>query len=247
MAQGTYYFDQTVRGLFFVNGLYLSAGPFNLSANVPIVYQNSPYVPYSGIGALPTGGSESPIVGSQPGRRPGSDPIILPESETVDYKRLGLADPFFRMGIRLWKESRYVPSVEISVQAKVPVATFESGFGTGKWDYAAGVSVGKRLGRVVLLADIGYWILGDLPELDLKDPWSYIASLGIPLAGGKTALMLSYFGFSRIISGVEPPRSLGLGLSFKVGPKSSLLLNGSIGLSEFSSDFSASLGWSIGL
>jgi len=247
MAQGTYYFDQTVRGLFFVNGFYLNTGAFNLSASVPVVYQNSPYVSYSGIGVLPTGGSQSPVVGSLPGRRPGSNPIVLPEPETVDYNRFGLADPFFRMGFRLWKESRFAPSVEISAHAKVPVATFESGFGTGQWDYGAGVSLSKRLGGVFLLADIGYWVLGDLPELELNDPWSYIASLGIPLSGGKAALTFSYSGFTKIISGVEPPSSLGLGISFRVGRRSSLLVNGSLGLSESSADFSASLGWSIGL
>ncbi len=241
LAQGAYYFDQTMRGVFFMNGFVVNTGAFTLSASIPLVYQSSPYVSYSGIGILPSGGTESSLVGQRQGR----DPVVLPEP--VEYRQFGVADPLLTLGIRLWEEGRVLPSVQIVAQAKVPVATLESGFGTGAWDYGAGVSLSKKLGPVFLFVDAGYWVLGDLPELQLEDPWSYVVSLGVPLSGGKAALMFSYSGFTEIIGGVDPPSSLGMGLSFRVGRGSSLLLNGSLGLSESSPDFSASLGWSIGL
>jgi hypothetical protein len=246
LAQGSYFFDQTTRGIYFFNGFSFNSETFTLTANIPLIYQSTPYVSYSGIGILPSGGSESSLVDSHSGRRPGGSPITFPQPETLEYSRFGMGDPLARLGIRLWKEGRVLPSVELTGQVKLPLAGVESGFGTGTWDYGAGLSVTKRLGRVFLFADVSYWALGDLPDLEIIDPWSFALSLGLPLAKGKAALLFSYFGLTRIIEGVEPPSAAGLGLSFKVGPKSSLMLNGSVGLSESSPDFTASFGWSLG-
>lgn len=246
LAQGKYFFDQTSRGLYFFSGFAFTSDIFTLTATIPLIYQSSPYVSYSGVGVLPSGGSESSVVGSQSGRRPGGDPVVLPEAETLEYSQFGVGDPLLRLGVRLWKEGRYLPSVELSGQAKFPLANVETGFGTGTWDYGAGLSLSKKLGGAILFADVSYWILGDLPELEILDPWSYALSLGIPLSRGKAALLFSYFGLTRIIEGVEPPSAAGAGLSFKVGSKSSLMINGSFGLSEASPDFSVSFGWSLG-
>ncbi len=241
LAQGTYFFDQTMRGVLFINGFSVSTGGFTLTASIPLVYQNSPYVSYSGIGILPSGGTEGSLVG----QRQGKEPVVLPEP--VDYRQFGLGDPLVHMGIRLWEEGRYLPSLQLTGQAKIPLARLESGFGTGEWDFGAGLSLSKRIGSVFLFADVGYWILGDLPDLELRDPWVYILSLGLPISGNKAALMFSYSGSTETISGVEPPSSLSVGVSFRIGPRSSLMLSGSLGLSESSPDFSASFGWSIGL
>lgn len=246
LAQGNYYFDQATRGMYFFNGFSFNSGAVTLTATVPLIYQSSPYVSYSGVGVLPSGGSESSVVGSQSGRRPGGNPVVLPETETLEFRQFGVGDPLARLGVRLWKEGPYLPSVELSGQAKFPLAGVETGFGTGTWDYGAGVSLTKRLGAAILFADVSYWILGDLPDLEILDPWSYALSLGLPLSRGKAALLFSYFGLTRIIEGVEPPSAVGAGLSFKVGPKSSLMINGSFGLSEASPDFSVSFGWSLG-
>lgn len=247
LAQGNYFFDQTTRSLCFFNGFSFTSEAFTLTATIPLIYQSSPYVSYSGVGMLPSGGSESSLVGSQSGRRPGSNPIIFPEPETIEYQQFGVGDPLVRVGIRLWKESRFLPSVELSGQAKLPLASVESGFGTGEWDYGAGLSLTRKLGGVFLFADVNYWMLGDLQDLEIKDPWSYALSAGLPFSRGKVSLLISYFGMTEIIEGIEPPSSLGLGLSFKVASKSSLMLNGVFGLSESSPDFSVSLGWSFGL
>ncbi len=246
MAQGKYFFDQTSRGLYFFNGFAFTSEVFTLTATIPLIYQSTPYVSYSGVGALPSGGPESSVVGSQSGRRPGGNPVILPEAETLQYSQFGVGDPLVRLGVRLWKESRFLPAVELSGQAKLPVADMEAGFGTGTWDYGAGLSLTKKLGGAILFADVSYWTLGDLPDLEIHDPWTYAFSLGLPLSRGKAALLFSYFGMTRIIEGVEPPSAAGAGLSFKVGPKSSLMINGSFGLSESSPDFTASFGWTLG-
>jgi len=240
LSQGRYFFDLTTRGVFLFNGFTYSSERFTLSASFPLIYQNTPYISYSGVGVLPSGGPESSAVN----QRQGKETVILPE--VVDARQYGVGDPVFHMGIRLVKESAAAPSLEFTIQAKAPVASLESGFGTGEWDYGVGVALSKRLGGVILFADVNYWTLGDLAELDIKSPWVYSVSAGLPFAAGKSALLVSYFGMTEIIEGVAPPSSMGLGLSFKVGPKTSLTLSGSFGLSEASPDFAASVGWSFG-
>ena len=62
MARGTYIFTQPTSGYFLFNGLTYSSGAFTLAATVPLIYQSTPYVSYTGIGVLPSGGSESSSV-----------------------------------------------------------------------------------------------------------------------------------------------------------------------------------------
>lgn len=240
-SRGNYFFDLTTQGVCFVNGLSLNAGGFTLSASIPLIYLNTPYVSYSGVGVLPSGGSASSSVS----QRQGKETVVLPEP--VDVRQYGVGDPLVRLGIRLTKGAASGLSVEVVAQAKAPVARLESGFGTGEWDYGAGLALSKRFGGLVLLADANYWKLGDLPELELRDPWVYSVSAGLPFAKGRSALLVSYFGMTRVIDGAAPPSSLGLGISVKAGAGSSLMINASIGLSESSPDLALSLGWAIGL
>ena len=233
-------FNQTTQGVFFINGFSISLEGFALSASVPLIYQNTPYISYRGVGLLPSGGMESAEVG----RRHGKEPVILPE--VVNHKKYGIGDPLLYMDVRLWKEGRILPSLQLVAQAKVPLAGLEGGFGTGEWDFSGGVSLTKKVGGVMIFADLNYWKLGDLPDLELKDTWAYAFSMGFPLSGGKYGLMVSYSGMTEIISEVDPPSSLGAGISVRVGSKSSLMINGVFGLSESTADFSLSLGWSIG-
>ena len=240
LAQGKYFFDQTTRGLYFFNGFSFTSEVFTLTATIPLIYQSTPYISYSGVGVLPSGGTEGDLVS----RRQRGEVVYLPVP--VQVQQFGVGDPLLHAGIRLWKEGPVMPSVTITGNAKVPLASLESGFGTGQWDYGAGLSVAKKLGGAFLFADAAYWKLGDLAELELQDPWTYSLALGFPLSGGKAALLISYLGMTEVIEATEPPSSVGLGLSFKAGPKSSLLLNGLLGLSESSPDFSVSFGWSLG-
>jgi Putative MetA-pathway of phenol degradation len=241
MARGTYIFTQPTSGYFFFNGLSFTSETFTLAATIPLIYQSSPYVSYTGVGVLPSGGSESSAVSQRQGR----EPVLVPE--IVEYNQYGVGDPVIAAGLTLVRESRSGPAIQISGQIKAPLASVEKGFGTGEWDYSAGLGLSKRLGSVFLFADVGYWILGDLPELELRNAWTYAFSIGHALAGGKLALMASYSGITEVIAGVAPASSLALGFSARVGGGSSLMLNAAFGLSEASPDLSLSVGWSIGL
>jgi hypothetical protein len=241
MARGTYIFTQPTSGYFFFNGLTFSSKTFTLAATIPLIYQTTPYVSYTGVGVLPSGGTESSSVNQRQGR----EPVLVPE--VVEYKQYGVGDPVIMAGLTLVKEGRAMPAVQLSGQIKAPLADVSQGFGTGEWDYSAGVGLSKKIGNVFLFADVSYWILGDLPELELQNAWAYAFSFGHAFSGGKYAFMASYSGITEVIAGVAPPSSLGLGFSVRVGTGSSLMLNAAFGLSEASPDLSLSLGWSIGL
>ena len=241
MARGTYIFTQPTSAYFFFNGLTFSSGAFTLAATIPVIYQSTPYVSYTGVGILPSGGSESTSVNQRQGR----EPVLVPE--VVQFSQYGIGDPVLSVGLTVVKESRSTPAVHLSGQIKAPVADVERGFGTGEWDYGGGLGLSKRLGNVFLFADVNYWVLGDLADLELRNALSYALSVGHAFAGGRLALMASYSGITEVITGVATPSSLGLGLSVKAGRASSLMLNTAFGLSEASPDLSLSLGWSIGL
>ena len=240
-ARGNYIFDQTTSSMFMFNGLSFSSEGLTLSANIPVIFQSTPYVSYSGVGILPSGGSEHTQVSGRKGK---DQEVILPEP--VDYEQFGIGDPMVSLGLRLLKESKLLPTVQLVVQAKLPLASIEKGFGTGEWDFSGGLSLSKALGKTFLFLDMYYWMLGDLPDLELKDTVSYSIALGQPLSGGKYALLVSYSGSTNIISEVTPPSFLGFGFSYRIGTRKSLMLNASVGLTESAPDFSVSLGWNIG-
>jgi hypothetical protein len=240
MTRGDYFFTQTTSGLFFFNGFSFVSRRFSLTASIPLIFQNTPYVSYTGIGVLPSGGTESSAVSQRQGR----EPVILPE--VVDVRQLGLGDPLFMAGLTVVEESPSLPAIQLSGLAKVPLADVEKGFGTGEWDWSAGLSVSKRFGRLFLFADLNYWIMGDLPDLELRNAWAFGISIGHSFGDGRLAVLASYAGCSEVVDGVEPPSSLGLGLSIKLGRLTSLMLQSAFGLSESTPDLSLSLGWSIG-
>ena len=240
-ARGNYIFDQTTSSMFMFNGLSFSSEGLNLSVSIPVIFQSTPYVSYSGVGIIPSGGSEHTQVSGRKGK---NQEVILPEP--VDYEQYGIGDPMVSLGVRLLKESKLFPTVQLVVQAKLPLASIEKGFGTGEWDYSGGLSLSKVLGKTFLFVDMYYWMLGDLPDLELKDTVSYSIALGQPLSGGKYALFVSYSGSTNIISEVAPPSFLGFGFSYRIDAKKSLMLNASLGLTESVPDFSVSLGWNIG-
>lgn len=240
-ATGNYIFDQNTNGYYFFNGLSFSAKRFSFSGSLPVIFQSTPYVSYSSVGMLPSGGSESSAVSGRQGR----GQVDLPEP--VDFEQFGLGDPLLHVELEVFKGGKSIPSVRLTAGIKVPLADIDKGFGTGEWDYGGGLSLSKAFGKTFVFVDLSYWIMGDLPELELKDTVSYGIALGQSLAGGKFALLASFSGYTRIIAEVEPPSVVGLGLSYRIDSKKSFMVNSTFGLTESTPDFSVSLGWRIGL
>lgn len=267
-ATGKYLFSESTDSFYLLNGLSLSDPDYNLSFSVPLISQNSPWISYSAIGVTPTGGKQNGEVNNKKGGgggkggngsgmmsitstgTSGGNAVVSEEialEDTVSYTKTGFGDPTISGGITLLPQETGQPGIKLNGSVKIPLADFENGYGTGEWDFGAGLSVSTRLSDWFLMADAMYWWLGDLPELDLKNPVSYSLGIGYPLVYQKVALMASYYGYTRIIAGVEPPRTAGLSMSYWFSGGHSLSLSGNVGLSDVSPDYSLSLGWSIKL
>lgn len=174
-----------------------------------------------------------------------SEAVTLPD--TASFDQVGFGDPSVRVSVDLTSPDRTDLTVTLSGEVKAPLADPTRGFGTGEWDGGGALSVGGRVGSTLLFGEVGYWILGDMPDLPLKNPVSYSVGLGHALADGRVGLLATLSGYSRILEGTEPPLDVGGGVSYRLAPGQSLSLGVSIGLSESSPDVSVAAGWRTGL
>jgi hypothetical protein len=97
----------------------------------------------------------------QPHRR-----VEVPASAVTGFEA-ALGDPTVSLTLAAWR--RGGSAVSLSATAKLPL-TDTTQFGTGEWDVGGTVSWSQLGGRALLGLDASYWHLGDLPELDLRDP-----------------------------------------------------------------------------
>lgn len=237
-ATGHYIFTERSTGLYLFNGIAVRRSPVRLSASIPVIFQNNPWITYTGSGLLPSGGTQHTEVDTR-GR------IRLPD--TTDYVDMGLGDMFLRGDLELLETKGPRPGLQISGSVKVPVADVDTGFGTGEWDYGIGVSTSAAMGGYLFMADAMYWFLGDIPGLVLEDALSYAISMGRPFSGGRTGLIVSFLGYTRTIEDVDPPMQISLGFTYLAGSGSSFNGNVSAGLTESAPDVGVSFGWQVPL
>lgn len=134
------------------------------------------------------------------------------------------------------------------ILAKLPLADPSSGIGTGAFDYGAGLSVAASIDRTFFFADVDHWVLGDMPELPLRDLTS--ASLGAGFAfgaQGRLSALASVSGATAIVDNVSAPLSAGASLGLAVRPERFITVGATIGLSESAPDWSLTLGWRVSL
>lgn len=245
-STGEYIFAQRTHSLYLVNGLTGSQGRLTLNASVPLILQSTPWVSYAGGGLVPSGGTQHGEVSGHMGRgRFDRDGVRL--ADTTSYEEIGLGDPLARLDLEVLRGSGSLPAIRVNVSAKAPIADLDRGFGTGEWDYSAGLSITRGFGTTFVFVDVAYWVLGDLPDLELQDPVAYSLAVGRALGAGRWGLLGSISGFTRILPDTDPPLHVGLGLSRILEARRSLSAGVSFGLTESSPDVSASFGWRIGL
>jgi len=171
------------------------------------------------------------------------EPISLPD--TAKYDQLGLGDPVAHADVKLLEEGLIGPSIKITGDVKIPVATESHGFGTGQWDYALGLSLAKSIQTSFIFLDASYWKLGDLPGLDFHDPVVYSIALGHAFSEGRYALLLSLAGATQMQDNVDPPMQVNGAFNFKLSDRASVFFNLGAGLTESAPDFAGGVGWHI--
>lgn len=275
-SSGDYYFTERTNSAYFMNGLSLDTGPLRLSADLPVIWQSTPWVSYARGGGVPTGGTQQGEVGDGLGRRGGERDGTGPGTgagrnagaaagvvaapgfarvrdgrialeDTTSYDEVGVGDPTFRVEADLTASGHGPWSVALGGEVKPPLADPDRGFGTGAWDGGIALSVARRLGTTFLFADVGYLVLGDMEEIELRDPLTYAAGVGYSLPSGRIGLLASLSGSTRILADTDPPLQAGAGVNVRLSPRRSLDTNVSFGLTESSPDVAVAVGWTVGL
>jgi hypothetical protein len=249
-ATGSYVFTQRTQTFWLSNGFSVRSGRLGISASVPIVLQDNDVVSSVGGVMSPTGGAGDGLTGQREGdaqlptapHHGGRGMMTSPEGMLGGYQ-LALGDPLVNTSLEVYRGTRTLRSVAAGAGAKAPIARRASGVGTGEWDYSLGASLTAGIGAQLLMADVSYWWLGDLPELELRDAVSYGLGVGAPLGGGRWAGLLSLSGSSRVIETLDAPASLSAGLLHL--PRTGPAFSGgfAIGLTDAAPSFGMYLGW----
>lgn len=258
-ASGTYTLSETTRSVLLFNGISYQKGRWTLSANIPLIYQDSPYVTYAAGTPVPSGrrlgetsGSSSGSTssgttsGSASGRGRGGT-VIVPDPNTLDFNETGLGDPVLRADFSAFERPAQGLRLGVYGAFKPSVADEDSGFGTGESDYGAGLTVAKKIGSTLFLADVGYWVLGDLPDLELEDPVAFSVGVGRSLAGGRNSVLASVSGLTETIAGTDGPLQAAFTWSRLTPTGRAFSLTLAAGLTDSSPDYSVSTGWRVGL
>lgn len=256
-STGSYVFESRSHSVYLSNGLALSGGRLEVSAWLPLVFQNGGVVTLTGGQPIPTGGAGHGVVaGRQGGRRiptgkgrgaGGGEPLptdsVLPFREAY---RLNVGDPTGRISLELRSGYGTLRSIRLTGAVKAPVATLESGAGTGEWDATVGTSVTLGRGPFLVMGSLDYWWMGDLPDLPLHDGLAWGLGAGVPAFDGRGSLMASLSGSQRMVETMDPPLTAGLALGYRLDGGWSLSGGLSGGLTESAPDLSLFLGWSRG-
>lgn len=266
-SSGDYYFAETTHTVTALTGVRVGWDRLTLSGSIPVIYQSTPWISYTGVTPVPTGGPERGAVRDSLMRRrgngggPGSGgsasasaawqmtsgsegQIIVPDTAT--YDDVGVGDPTFGASVHVLQQGADAPlTLTVRGDVKAPVASVERGFGTGEWDAGAGVALFRSFDRAYGFVDAEYWVLGDMDGFELQDPVAYAAGVGYTF--DRVGLVGMFSGYSRIVEDTDPPMQVSVGVNYLPGLRSGVNANLSFGVSESSPDVSVSAGWSLDL
>lgn len=255
-ASGDYTLSEETTSVLLLTGLSYRTERWRLSGSIPLIYQDTPFLSYAGGTPVPTGrrfgdgsGMDGDGNGDGGGNGSRSDrgrgPVIVPDPDTLDFSETGVGDPLLRVDLEIARGGGSTAGVFASV--KPPLADEDSGFGTGEWDAGGGVTFSRRAGAGLLLVELAYWSFGDLPDLELEDPFAASLAYGRPVGGGAVSWLAAVSGFTETLDGADGPVELSLTFS-RQRPEGGrrLSLTVAAGLTETAADGRVALGWSVG-
>ncbi|HUX35092.1 MAG TPA: hypothetical protein VMV51_14560 [Gemmatimonadaceae bacterium] len=158
-----------------------------------------------------------------------------------------VGDPMFSGSVDLYTGTGILRAMTVHAFAKAPMASVASGVSTGQWDFGGGASLALGSGQRFFFGDASYWVLGDMPELELLDNVVYGVGFGQSTVDGKWSLLGSVSGSTAVIRNVTPPASAGFSIGYRPSSFQSLTWGLSFGLTESASTVSTSLGWRVRL
>lgn len=219
-ARGDYVYVTPTNSASLSAGLGLTAGRLTLRATLPVFARDTRVLVPKG--SVPTAPA----------------PAATPSSYAA-----ALSDPFAQASIDVLPAGRTALGLTASV--KVPVVA-AGAFGTGRWDYGGGVSVSRMLGSSALVGvDLGYWHLGDPPDLRLNDVATGTLTLGRSFARSWSA-SVSFSASRAAVPGYADPRWLGV-LVGRASGRGMWGLTLSAGLTPTAPDVGVGLIWRVRL
>jgi hypothetical protein len=268
-AGGSYVFDEEVNSFYVGNALSLATDRLRLTVDLPVIVQNGGIVSYVAGIPVPTGGSQHGLVQR---RRPGETlgtqrrskgggsagggasaapaSLITLQDDSIlvfdDSYSANVGDPTLSGSVELSEGIGAIRSLTVDASVKAPLTSVEDGVGSGEWDYSLGGGVALAVGSGMVFADARYWWLGDMPDLELVDGFSYGLGASLPFADSRGSALLSLSGMSAIIETMDAPISLSGSVGYRVRDPLFLSAGLSVGLTESASDFVVYVGWSVG-
>lgn len=247
-SRGSYIFTDPTTTWTLTTGFTLAAERWRLGATLPLTWQNSLAITRVAGMQVPTGGPDAGAVGGRTGgqrvRMQGSGGTVTAPGTFM----MNLADPVFDAATEIHLSPDGRSRVGVEALVKLPVASVESGIGTGQFDYGAGASLSLAGPRSFLFASVTHWVLGDLPDLELRDVTGGAIGAGLAFGElGRWSVMASGSGSSAVIAGVDAPLSAGIGVGLALGTRRFLNAALAVGLSESAPDWSLSAGWRTGM
>jgi outer membrane putative beta-barrel porin/alpha-amylase len=203
-------------------------------------------VPYVSV----TGDCGVTLLSGVPNRTGGTCPVVT----TANGKRTrtlqtrttesGLGDIVLRGRYYVLDEQALLPTVALTAKVKFPTADRDRGLGTGEFDEGLGVELYKKLSDAWIgFVDLGYTVLGDPPDVNLRNQWNYNVGAGYYVT--KELLLSAYYeGWTAVLPGLSSPRDLLFAVNLAANP---IRLNASIarGLSDGSPDWAFMAGLSV--
>lgn len=247
-ATGDFVPGQRTWGVYLSNGLSWSAGRVRATALVPVVMQPAGGLQYFGSGMMgPTGviggGAGSP---SGSGTGMGGGGTMTP-STGMPFSRVGIGDPIGRLDIALRRAGDTQPQVSVVGVVKAPLADAGRGFGTGQWDFGAGLAGAARVAGAFAFAEIVYWRIGNPPGATLRDAVSFALSIGRAMPDGRWSLLGTVSGATSPWTGFDAPIQAGLGVNYRLEAGSSVFVTVAAGLTRTAPMLSTGLGWRVPL
>lgn len=235
-SSGNYIYEQNTATVYFYGGLRYHTGKWTLSANVPLISQNSDPITNGG-GVFFPSDHHNP---DDPGNSRHDNGMI--KENGMPEMVAGLGDLYLGTKYRLISNGRWQPDVLANLRIKVPAAGTANNFGSGKFDYGISLTIRKQFRTNVLFADIGYWLLGDPEGITYDDPLVFGIGGGKFFNNANTGILLYYEDYASILDGLDPYRQLSLGLNQKLRTNLTLLFTGAAGITRSAPDFSLSGG-----
>lgn len=233
-TRGNYSLENITSTYYFYSGIRYRTPRWNFSASIPLILQNSDLVTSAGGIMIPSGHGYN--------NRPGGSQHGMMDDETMMSMTAGLGDLYIYGAYGLIPEGNALPFISTNLKLKLPTAGTANNFGTGEFDYGLGITLRKRMNSYLGFIDFGYWLLGDPPGANYKDPFTISAGMGRFFGYGRYGLMLYFGSYSNILPEIESNRQVSLGFNYRLNPGLSLTFITGAGLSETSPDLLVSGG-----